>query len=45
MVDPVTFTTTVITLATFVKDLIDIGESIHRSIEKVCELHRVKNIN
>ncbi|KAJ7466990.1 hypothetical protein FB451DRAFT_403148 [Mycena latifolia] len=33
--DPITATTTVITLATFIKDLIDVGQSIKRSIEKV----------
>lgn len=33
--DPITATTTIITLVTFVKDLIDVGQSIKRSIEKV----------
>ncbi|KAJ7090699.1 hypothetical protein C8R44DRAFT_990681, partial [Mycena epipterygia] len=33
--DPLTATTTIITLVTFVKDLIDVGQSIKRSIEKV----------
>jgi hypothetical protein len=33
--DPLTITTTFITLATFIKDLIDVGEGIRRSIEKV----------
>ncbi|KAJ7678726.1 hypothetical protein B0H17DRAFT_103007 [Mycena rosella] len=38
--DPITATTTVITLATFIKDLIDVGQSIKRSIEKVRENRR-----
>ncbi|KAF8128303.1 hypothetical protein K438DRAFT_1993935 [Mycena galopus ATCC 62051] len=38
--DPITVTTTFITLATFIKDLIEVGESIHRSIEKVGENRR-----
>ncbi|KAJ7352099.1 hypothetical protein DFH08DRAFT_934616 [Mycena albidolilacea] len=33
--DPLTATTTVITLATFIVDLIEMGQSIKRSIEKV----------
>jgi hypothetical protein len=33
--DPLSVTATVITLATFIKDLIDVGESIHHSIKKV----------
>ncbi|KAJ7695765.1 hypothetical protein B0H17DRAFT_1271275 [Mycena rosella] len=37
MLDPVSITTTIITLATFIKDLIDLGQSIKRSIEKVGE--------
>jgi hypothetical protein len=35
MADPITITTTIITLATFIKDLIDVGQNIKRSIEKV----------
>ncbi|KAJ7754905.1 hypothetical protein B0H14DRAFT_416934 [Mycena olivaceomarginata] len=38
--DPLTITTTFITLATFIKDLIDVGEGIRRSIEKVNENRR-----
>ncbi|KAJ7646621.1 hypothetical protein FB45DRAFT_1018931 [Roridomyces roridus] len=38
--DPITVTTTVITLATFIKDLIEIGQSIMDSIEKVSENRR-----
>ncbi|KAJ7466999.1 hypothetical protein FB451DRAFT_1560940 [Mycena latifolia] len=38
--DPITATTTIITLATFIKDLIDVGHSIKRSIEKVRENRR-----
>ncbi|KAF7357951.1 hypothetical protein MVEN_00841700 [Mycena venus] len=38
--DPITVTATFITLATFIKDLIEVGESIHRSIEKVGENRR-----
>ncbi|KAF8166317.1 hypothetical protein K438DRAFT_1857444 [Mycena galopus ATCC 62051] len=38
--DPITVTTTFITLATFIKDLIEVGESIHSSIEKVSENRR-----
>ncbi|KAF7367514.1 Tetratricopeptide repeat family [Mycena sanguinolenta] len=33
--DPISVTTTVITLATFVKDLLSLGQSIRRSFEKV----------
>ncbi|KAK6972100.1 hypothetical protein R3P38DRAFT_2669176 [Favolaschia claudopus] len=40
MLDPVTTTTTVITLATFIKDLIDLGEGIRSSIAKVGENRR-----
>ncbi|KAJ6456383.1 hypothetical protein C8R45DRAFT_577161 [Mycena sanguinolenta] len=40
MLDPVSFTTTFITIATCIKDLIEAGESIHRSIEKVSENRR-----
>ncbi|KAJ6544107.1 hypothetical protein B0H19DRAFT_295890 [Mycena capillaripes] len=39
-VDPISVTTTVITLATFIKDLIEVGQSIQRSIEKVGENRR-----
>jgi hypothetical protein len=35
MADPITVTTTIITLATFITDLIDLGQNIKRSIEKV----------
>ncbi|KAJ7646639.1 hypothetical protein FB45DRAFT_178844 [Roridomyces roridus] len=38
--DPITVTTTVITLATFIKDLIEVGQSIMDSIEKVSENRR-----
>ncbi|KAJ7646595.1 hypothetical protein FB45DRAFT_890854, partial [Roridomyces roridus] len=38
--DPITATTTVITLATFIKDLIEVGQSIAHSIEKVSENRR-----
>ncbi|KAJ7226293.1 hypothetical protein C8J57DRAFT_1535280 [Mycena rebaudengoi] len=40
MADPITITTTIITLATFIKDLIDVGQNIKRSIEKVGENRR-----
>ncbi|KAJ7140981.1 hypothetical protein C8R44DRAFT_866722 [Mycena epipterygia] len=40
MMDPITATTTIITLATFIKDLIDLGQSIKESIEKVTENRR-----
>ncbi|KAJ7140987.1 hypothetical protein C8R44DRAFT_866657 [Mycena epipterygia] len=40
MVDPITATTTIITLVTFIKDLIDLGQSIKESIEKVTENRR-----
>ncbi|KAJ7226278.1 hypothetical protein C8J57DRAFT_1481734 [Mycena rebaudengoi] len=40
MADPITITTTIITLATFIKDLIDVGQNIKRSIEKVRENRR-----
>ncbi|KAJ7226272.1 hypothetical protein C8J57DRAFT_1731038 [Mycena rebaudengoi] len=40
MADPITITTTIITLATFMKDLIDVGQNIKRSIEKVGEDRR-----
>ncbi|KAJ7249280.1 hypothetical protein C8J57DRAFT_687782 [Mycena rebaudengoi] len=40
MADPVIITTTVITLATVIKDLIDVGHNIKRSIEKVRENRR-----
>ncbi|KAJ6594594.1 hypothetical protein B0H19DRAFT_65944 [Mycena capillaripes] len=38
--DPITVTTTVITLATFIEDLIEVGKNIQRSIEKVGENRR-----
>ncbi|KAJ6499861.1 hypothetical protein DFH09DRAFT_1375914 [Mycena vulgaris] len=38
--DPITATTTIITLATFIKDLIDVGQSIKSSIDKVSENRR-----
>ncbi|KAJ7233969.1 hypothetical protein C8J57DRAFT_1729317 [Mycena rebaudengoi] len=38
--DPITITTTIITLATFIKDLIDVGQNIKHSIEKVGENRR-----
>ncbi|KAK7006038.1 Tetratricopeptide repeat family, partial [Favolaschia claudopus] len=38
--DPVSVTTTIITLATFIKDLVELGESIRSSIEKVGENRR-----
>jgi hypothetical protein len=33
--DPLTITTTIVTLASFISELIEVGESIHRSIEKI----------
>ncbi|KAJ6594604.1 hypothetical protein B0H19DRAFT_65982 [Mycena capillaripes] len=38
--DPLTITTSIISLATFIKDLIEVGQSIRRSIEKVGENRR-----
>ncbi|KAJ6584578.1 hypothetical protein B0H19DRAFT_1105636 [Mycena capillaripes] len=38
--DPVSLTTSIISLATFIKDLIAVGQSIQRSIEKVRENRR-----
>ncbi|KAK7018869.1 Tetratricopeptide repeat family [Favolaschia claudopus] len=38
--DPITVTTTIITLGTFIKDLIELGEGIRTSIEKVSENRR-----
>ncbi|KAJ6493824.1 hypothetical protein DFH09DRAFT_357189 [Mycena vulgaris] len=38
--DPITATTAIVTLATFIKDLIDVGQSIKRSIDKVSENRR-----
>ncbi|KAJ7502535.1 hypothetical protein B0H11DRAFT_1988981 [Mycena galericulata] len=38
--DPISVTTTVITLATFIKDLVEVGQSIKSSIEKVGENRR-----
>ncbi|KAJ6594570.1 hypothetical protein B0H19DRAFT_1096079 [Mycena capillaripes] len=38
--DPLTFTTSIISLATFIKDLIEVGQNIRRSIEKVGENRR-----
>ncbi|KAJ7481847.1 hypothetical protein FB451DRAFT_1556036, partial [Mycena latifolia] len=40
MADPITVATTLITLATFIKDLIEVGQSIKRSLEKVGENRR-----
>ncbi|KAJ7233898.1 hypothetical protein C8J57DRAFT_159164 [Mycena rebaudengoi] len=40
MADPITIATTIITLATFLKDLIEVGQNIKRSIEKVGENRR-----
>ncbi|KAJ7502574.1 hypothetical protein B0H11DRAFT_2274708 [Mycena galericulata] len=40
MADPISVTTTFITLATFIKDLIELGQDIKRSIEKVGENKR-----
>ncbi|KAJ7803781.1 hypothetical protein B0H14DRAFT_3776768 [Mycena olivaceomarginata] len=43
--DPISVTTTVITLATFIKDLVEIGQSIKHSIEKVREnRRRIRNL-
>ncbi|KAJ7141015.1 hypothetical protein C8R44DRAFT_974681 [Mycena epipterygia] len=43
--DPITVTTTIITLVTFIKDLIDLGQSIKESIEKVTEnRRRIRNL-
>ncbi|KAJ7891991.1 hypothetical protein B0H13DRAFT_2340297 [Mycena leptocephala] len=45
MADPLTVTTTIITFATFIKDLIEVGQSIRRSIEKVSENRRqIRNL-
>ncbi|KAJ7141077.1 hypothetical protein C8R44DRAFT_866736 [Mycena epipterygia] len=45
MLDPITDTTTIITLATFIKDLIDLGQSIKELIEKVTEnRRRIRNL-
>ncbi|KAJ6474864.1 hypothetical protein C8R45DRAFT_382921 [Mycena sanguinolenta] len=45
MPDPITVTTTIITFATFIKDLIEVGQSIRRSIEKVSENRRqIRNL-
>jgi hypothetical protein len=33
--DPITVATTLITLSSFIRDLIEVGYSIHSSIEKV----------
>ncbi|KAJ7140976.1 hypothetical protein C8R44DRAFT_726671 [Mycena epipterygia] len=41
--DPITATTTIIMLATFVKDLIDIGHSIRHLIERVWYIQVGKN--
>ncbi|KAJ7796860.1 hypothetical protein B0H14DRAFT_3887356, partial [Mycena olivaceomarginata] len=38
--DPLTITTTIMTLASFINELIEVGESIRRSIEKVNENRR-----
>ncbi|KAJ7788562.1 hypothetical protein B0H14DRAFT_3162547 [Mycena olivaceomarginata] len=38
--DPLTITTTIMTLASFIKELIEVGESIRSSIEKVNENRR-----
>ncbi|KAJ7678717.1 hypothetical protein B0H17DRAFT_1334059 [Mycena rosella] len=38
--DPITAVTTIITLATFIKDLIDVGQSIKRSIDQVRDNRR-----
>ncbi|KAJ7502530.1 hypothetical protein B0H11DRAFT_2223438 [Mycena galericulata] len=38
--DPITATATLITFATFIKDLIEVGQSIKESIEKVSENRR-----
>jgi hypothetical protein len=35
MPDPISATLTLITFTTFIKDLLDLGQSIRRSIEKV----------
>ena len=42
--DPLTVTTTFITLGTFIKDLIEVGQSIQRSIEKVRNPSTVKRL-
>ncbi|KAJ7233937.1 hypothetical protein C8J57DRAFT_1531986 [Mycena rebaudengoi] len=42
MSDPITIATTIITLATFLKDLIDIGQNIKRSIEKASRSGRTE---
>ncbi|KAJ6594568.1 hypothetical protein B0H19DRAFT_65361 [Mycena capillaripes] len=40
MADPITVTTTIITLVSFIQDLIEVGQGIKRSIEKVGENRR-----
>ncbi|KAK7018855.1 Tetratricopeptide repeat family [Favolaschia claudopus] len=40
MFDPLTVTSTIVTLATFIKDLIELGEGIRSSIEKVGDNRR-----
>ncbi|KAJ7466959.1 hypothetical protein FB451DRAFT_1369449 [Mycena latifolia] len=40
MADPITITTAIITFATFIKDLIELGQDIQRSIEKISENRR-----
>ncbi|KAJ7699285.1 hypothetical protein B0H17DRAFT_306472 [Mycena rosella] len=40
MADPITITATFITFATFVKDLVELGQDIQRSIEKIGENRR-----
>ncbi|KAJ7069104.1 hypothetical protein C8F01DRAFT_1226579 [Mycena amicta] len=45
MADPITVTATIITFASFIKDLIEVGQSIRRSIEKVSENRRqIRNL-
>ncbi|KAJ7933976.1 hypothetical protein B0H13DRAFT_2500981 [Mycena leptocephala] len=40
MLDPITFTTTLLTLGNFIQELIEVGQSIKHSIEKVGENRR-----
>ncbi|KAK6972108.1 Tetratricopeptide repeat family [Favolaschia claudopus] len=45
IMDPITVTTTIITLGTFIKDLIELGEGISSSMEQVSENRRqIRNL-
>jgi hypothetical protein len=45
MLDPITFTTTLLTLGNFIQELIEVGQSIKRSIEKVRDLFSSESID